>query len=152
MIVTILTRSKVMLIHLLYDLPFLCSILHITGPNEAKTGEIEVLPMLRSRCSRVSSPIIFDQRSVTDPAHLPLSSLVIVAQVDPKFPLPQSVMNFIIKNIAGIFLSLFQRQVAKVDYSIACSIYHIAALYAAQTTNCHRTQHFFAFSIHDNAS
>ena len=71
MIVTILTRSKVMLIHLLYDLPSLCSILHITGPNEAKTGEIEVLPMLRSRCSRVSSPIIFDQRSVTDPAHFP---------------------------------------------------------------------------------
>jgi hypothetical protein len=44
-----------------------------------------------------------------------LSSLsVVVAQVDPRIPLPQRFINFVIKNLAGVFLSLFQRQVVKV--------------------------------------
>jgi hypothetical protein len=34
--------------------------------------------------------------------------------VDPKIPLPQRFINFVIKNLAGVFLSLFQRQVVKV--------------------------------------
>ena len=41
---------------------------------------------------------------------------VIVVQVDPQIPLPQSFINFIMKNLAGVFLTLFHRQVIKVSY------------------------------------
>ena len=46
-----------------------------------------------------------------------LTSLtVVVARVDPKLPLPQPFINFIMKNVAGVFLNLFQRQVLKVPF------------------------------------
>lgn len=35
--------------------------------------------------------------------------------MDPRIPLPQTFINFVIKNLAGVFLSLFQRQVVKVS-------------------------------------
>lgn len=47
-------------------------------------------------------------------------SPVVVAQVDPRIPLPQRFINFVIKNLAGVFLSLFQRQVVKVSDLEVC--------------------------------
>ena len=43
---------------------------------------------------------------------------MIIVQVDLQIPLPQSLINFIMKNVAGVFLTLFQRQVIKVSYRL----------------------------------
>jgi hypothetical protein len=43
-----------------------------------------------------------------------LCQTIIVAKVDPKLHLPQMLLNFVIKNLAGVILYLFQCQVEKV--------------------------------------
>jgi hypothetical protein len=40
--------------------------------------------------------------------------MVIVARVDPKLSLPQSVLNFVVKQIAGFFLVMIYQQAREV--------------------------------------
>jgi hypothetical protein len=85
------------------------SIISIKGPNTAKTG----LSLLNRNHLAVSRKKIL----IKDNLHNVFISLyltVILARVEPRIALPQPFINFIIKNIAGVFLSIFQRQVAKV--------------------------------------
>jgi hypothetical protein len=46
---------------------------------------------------------------------------VILAQVDPKAPLPSTLLNFIIRNIAGLLLYFFQQKVLAVSNDPNCS-------------------------------
>ena len=46
---------------------------------------------------------------------------VILAQVDPKAPLPAILLNFIIRNIAGLLLYYFQQKVLSVSKDPNCS-------------------------------
>lgn len=45
---------------------------------------------------------------------------VIIAHVNPNAPLPQSLLNYVIKNIAGVLLYLFQKQVIKISKDHHC--------------------------------
>ena len=45
---------------------------------------------------------------------------IIVAHIDPHVALPQALLNFVIKNVAGILLVLFQRQAASVAGNPQC--------------------------------
>jgi hypothetical protein len=45
---------------------------------------------------------------------------IIVAHVDPKVALPQSLINFVMRNMAGILLNVFQRQVQYVAAHPRC--------------------------------
>jgi hypothetical protein len=45
---------------------------------------------------------------------------IIVAQIDPKVPLPKQLVNFVMKNVAGVLLHMFQRQAAAVAKDPEC--------------------------------
>lgn len=46
---------------------------------------------------------------------------MIISKVDLKAPLPQSLINFLIRNLAGIILYLLQQQSLKVQNNIDCT-------------------------------
>ena len=50
-------------------------------------------------------------RSIINVLSPSTAKTVIVAHVDPKVALPQSLLNFVMRNVAGILLNMFQRQV-----------------------------------------
>jgi hypothetical protein len=87
------------------------SIISVKGPNTAKTGRFDYL--LNINHLAVSRKKIFIEDNLLNISLLRYLT-VILARVDPKIALPQPFINFIIKNIAGVFLGIFQRQVAKV--------------------------------------
>eukprot|EP01034_Spumella_vulgaris_P034195 gene34196-42163_t len=44
----------------------------------------------------------------------------IIAHIDPNTALPQTIINFLMKNLAGIFLHIYQKQVSKVHANPSC--------------------------------
>ena len=48
------------------------------------------------------------------------AKITMVTRIDPKVALPQTLLNFVIKNVAGILLVLFQRQAASVASNPQC--------------------------------
>lgn len=48
------------------------------------------------------------------------AKITMVTRIDPKVALPQTLLNFVIKKVAGILLVLFQRQAASVASNPHC--------------------------------
>jgi hypothetical protein len=71
-----------------------------------------VIKVISERSAKVCKIIknIFDENNRN---HI-IRQMTVILKLDPKIALPQSMINFFTKNIAGIFLSQMQKEVLKV--------------------------------------
>eukprot|EP01039_Chlorochromonas_danica_P001567 gene1567-1712_t len=63
-------------------------------------------------------------RAITEVLTPTSAKTVIVADVNPRCPLPQALLNFVIKNLAGVVLYFFRKQVMKVHKDHSCEHAH----------------------------